>query len=98
MEQLNICGVEAKPQAVASSRKARQATRGEFYGIKANALAHAANVKLAKMRIKLEKLQEPWLDADPMIEQALARALDGLDDLAKQFNDSAEYMNEAMDE
>jgi hypothetical protein len=97
MEQLSISGVEPAPKKVRRKREA-QATRGEYYGIKASVLARDAKIKLAKMRVKIERLQEPWADADPMIEQAVARAVEALDALVKQFADSAEYMNEAMDE
>lgn len=98
MEQLSICGVEPKPQEVARGRKIKQSTRGEYYGINAGPLARDAKIKLTKMRVKLEKLSQPWLDADPMIEQAMTRTLEAFDALAKQFAESAEYMNEAMDE
>lgn len=60
-------------------------------------MARDAKTKLGKMRIKIEKLQEPWLDADPMIEQAVAKVLGSFDDLIKQLDDSVEYMNESMD-
>lgn len=98
MEQLSICGVEPKPETVAKHRKAKLATRGEYYGIKAGALARDAKVKLDKMRVKLEKLQQPWLEVDPMIEQAMTRTLEAFDELAKQFADSADYMNEVMED
>lgn len=95
MEQMSISGVEPAPKKV---RRKREATRGDYYGIKASVLARDAKIKIAKMRVKIERLQEPWADADPMIEQAVAHAVEALDALAKQFSDSAEYMNEAMDE
>lgn len=98
MEQLHICDVEPLPaKDIASSRKDKLPTRGEYYGIKPNALSRDARAKLTKMRTKLEKLPEPWLDMDPMLEQATARALDALAALAQQFADSAEYLNEPME-
>lgn len=97
MEQMNISGVEPAPKKVRRKREV-QATRGDYYGIKAGVLARDAKIKIAKMRVKIDRLQEPWADADPMIEQAVAHAVEALDALAKQFSDSAEYMNEAMDE
>ena len=98
MEQLIISGVEPAPaKERASSRKPKQPTRGDYYGIKPNALARDARAKLAKMRRKLEKLPEPWLDTDPMLDQAITRALDALAALAQQFANSAEYLSKQME-
>jgi len=97
MEQLSISGVEPAPKKASRKREAKL-TRGDYYGIKASVLAREAKIKVAKMRVKIERLQEPWADADPMIEQAVAHAVEALDALVKQFVDSAEYMNEAMDD
>lgn len=72
-------------------------TRAAYYGIKASALARDAEVKLTKLRAKIEKLQEPWAEVDPMIEAATDNTLKALDDLLKQYKDSAEYLNEPMD-
>ena len=72
-------------------------TRATQYGIKANALARDAVAKLERMRAKLIKLQEPWAEADPMIETATDQATAAVDDLIKQYKDSAEYLNEPMD-
>ena len=97
MKQLTISDVKPRPITF-RSRKETSSTRGDYYGIKAKALARDAKLKLAKIRAKVELLQEPWVEADPMIEQAVARAVTALNDLMKQFADSAEYMNESMDE
>ena len=98
MEQLDICGIEPAPaRDNPSLRKTKQPTRGDYYGIKPNALARDARAKLMKMRAKIEKLPEPWLDTDPMLEQATARAVEALNALAQQFADSAEYLNEGME-
>ena len=72
-------------------------TRGTYYGIKAAPLARDAKEKIAKIRAKIDKLQEPWAEADPMIESATNAALSALDDLAKQYQDSAEYLSEPME-
>ncbi len=72
-------------------------TRAGYYGIKATPLARDARSKIAKIREKINKLQEPWAEADPMIESATNAALSALDDLAKQYQESAEYLNEPMD-
>lgn len=98
MEQLNIDGMEpVSTEPTVSPRKGKQQTRGDYYGIKPNALARNARAKLAKMRVKLEKLHEPWLEADPMLEQVTARVQEAIEALAQQFTDSAEYMNETME-
>lgn len=97
MEQMSISGIEPAPKMVRRKREAK-ATRGDYYGIKASALARDAKIKIAKMRVKIERLQEPWVEADQMIEAAVAQAVQALDALAKQFDDSAEYMNETMDD
>ena len=77
--------------------KQRQDTRAAYYGIKASALARTAEAKLTKLRIKIAKMQEPWLEADSMIEASTDKVLQALDELIKQYKDSAEYMNETMD-
>lgn len=97
MEQMTIAGIEPAPKATRRKR-VKQATRGDYYGIKATALSRDANLKLAKIRAKIELLQGPWADSDPMIEQAVARTLAAIDELGKQFSDSAEYMNEPMED
>ena len=76
----------------------RQATRAHHYGINANALARDAATKLPKLRAKIAALGEAWGDADPLIERATETALQAVDDLLKQVKESAEYMNEPMDE
>lgn len=78
-------------------RTTKKETRAVYYSINATALARDARVKLGKMRIKIERLQEPWLEVDSMIEQSVAKALAAMDDLIKQFGESAEYMNEPID-
>ena len=95
MEQLSIYGVEPVPDGLA--RKTKLSTRGEYYGIKAASLARVSRGKLAKMRAKIERLHEPWLEADPILEQVTARVLEAVDALSQQFLDSAEYMNEPME-
>lgn len=97
MEQMSISGVEPAPKNAQRKRRG-MATRGDYYGIKANLLVRDAKIKIAKMRAKIERLQEPWNEADQMIEAAVAQVTEALDALVKQFDDSAEYMNEAMDE
>lgn len=97
MDQLSISGMEPTPKRTRQQRK-RQLTRGDHYGINANALARDAKSKIEKISAKITKLQEPWADADPMIEQAVASAVEALTTLSKQFSDSAEYMSEAMDD
>lgn len=97
MDQLSIIGVEPAPQRARRKREVR-ATRGDYYGIKATPLSKDAQAKLMKIRVKIAKLQEPWAEADAMIEAATERALQALDDLIQQYKDSAEYMNEPMDE
>lgn len=69
-------------------------TRASEYGIKPNALARDAIAKLERMRAKIVKLQEPWAEADPMIETATDQATTAVDALIKQYKDSAEYLNE----
>lgn len=75
----------------------RQDTRAAYYGIKASALAREAKVKLTKLRVKIAKMQEPWMEADSMIEASTEKVLQAVDELIKQYQDSAEYMNEPMD-
>lgn len=75
----------------------RKETRGSYYGINATSLLHDAELKLAKIRIKISKLQEPWVEADPVIEIATNNALQALDDLIKQYKDSADYLREPME-
>ena len=76
----------------------KQNTRAAQYGIKANALARDAIAKLERMREKVRKLQEPWGEADPMIETATDATASAIDDLIKQYKDSAEYMNETIED
>lgn len=97
MEQMNIHGVEPIPKKVRRKRE-KVNTRGDYYGINATVLARDARIKIGKMRVKIERLQEPWADADPMVETAVGQVVEALDALLKQIDDSAEYMNEAMDE
>jgi hypothetical protein len=73
-------------------------TRAKYYGINATALAKVAKTKLGKIRVQIEKLQEPWLETDPMIEEAVTKTLGAIDDLVKQFEESAAYMNEPIGE
>lgn len=72
-------------------------TRATFYGIKTSALARQAKAKIANIRAKIDKLQEPWVEADPMIETATNNALKALDDLVRQYEDSVEYLNEPIE-
>jgi hypothetical protein len=97
MDQLSITGIEPAPQNVKRKRDV-QTTRGYYYGIKASVLARDAKIKIAKIRVKISRLQEPWAESDPMIEEAVARAVAALDELTKQFTDSAAYMNEPMND
>lgn len=75
----------------------RKETRGSYYGINGNALARDAESKLTKIRIKISKLQDPWVEADPVIETATNNVLQALDNLIKQYKDSAEYLREPME-
>lgn len=72
-------------------------SRATYYGIKATALARDTKKKLSSIRAKIDKLQEPWAEADPMIETATRNALQALDELVKQYEESAEYLNEAIE-
>lgn len=73
--------------------------RGDYYGItNAKALSRTTKAKLLGVRARIEKMAEPWAEADPMIESATQTALDAIDNLIKQYQDSAEYMNETMDD
>lgn len=80
------------------TRKNMQDTRAAYYGINATALAKDAKTKLGKIRIKVAKLQEPWSEADPIIEKAVEQTLSAIDDLIRVFGESAEYLNEKMDD
>lgn len=73
-------------------------TRAAQHGIKPNALARDAIAKLGRMRAKIVKLQEPWGESDPMIETATDGAVAGIDALIKQYKESAEYLNETIDD
>jgi|GEM_PF-6536692 len=76
--------------------KVRQETRADYYGIKASALSRDAEKKLTALRMKIAKLSEPWAEVDTMIESATEAALRAVDELIKQYKDSAEYLNEPM--
>ena len=77
-------------------RKNTEGSRAAYYGINASALARDAQNKIAKIRLKLLQLQEPWIDCDPVLEKATEQVLAALDALNKQYSDSAEYMQEMM--
>lgn len=76
----------------------KQNTRASQHGIKATALARDTVAKLERMRAKIVKLQEPWEEADPMVETATDRTVEAIDDLIKQYKESAEYLNEPIDD
>lgn len=78
-------------------RTKSQETRASYYGIKPRPLAKAAELKIKSMRAKLLKMQEPWADADAMIESATDRAIDALNELLEQYKASADYLNEPME-
>lgn len=78
-------------------RTNNQETRASYYGIKPRPLAKAAELKIKSMRAKLLKMQEPWAEADAMIESATDRAVEALDELLNQYKASVEYLNEPME-
>ena len=76
----------------------RKETRAMFYSVKATPLARAAQKSLARIKVKLDKMQLPWGEADPLIESATARAVEALEELRVQYAESAKYLNEPMED
>lgn len=77
--------------------KPKEQTRADYFGINANQLSRTTNTKIERVRARIEQIQEPWLDVDQSITDAVDEVLASLNKLKQVVTETAVYLNEPFE-